>query len=42
MQWSIGFAFTGFKLIENSFVSFLSNLLDCNITLTGSNETIVC
>jgi hypothetical protein len=41
VQWSIGFAFTGFKLIETSFVSFLSKLLDSKFTLAESNETIV-
>jgi len=42
IQWSIGFAFTGFKLIENSFTSFLSKLLDFKITQTNSNNSIVC
>lgn len=40
IQWAIGFAFTGFKLIEKSFITFFSSLIE--IPLIGSdNQTIV-
>jgi len=31
IQWSLGFAFTGFKLIEKAFISFFSSLIDIPI-----------
>jgi hypothetical protein len=34
IQWSLGFAFTGFKLIEKSFISFFSTLIDIPVLVS--------
>jgi hypothetical protein len=32
LKWCLGFAFTGFKLVENAFISFMKTLIDLEIS----------
>lgn len=39
IKWSLGFAFTGFKLIEKVFITFFVTLI--NIDLKENDKTVV-